>query len=673
MSQVVARPSTSKPRGICRYYTTQRGCFAGNQCKFLHGEPASASSSDALLLTPYDQSKRCRHYANGFCLRGDKCWFMHVLDKGKAVDRQQVEEEEDQACSICFEQPVTFGLLAGCSHIFCITCIKQWRDPNGKSGDVVDSGNTKKCPMCRTPSKFITPSSRFFKQGDAEKVKIIDAYKKSMGRVPCRYFTQSLRDDSQNPLCPFGKDCFYQHLKEDGTTFVFKDGVDVCMQQHHARRDTQNGTRFSFLPLGNNLQNLPINLIINETDLNSHHAPDGTQPSTQTRETAARRLREVSRSLHQLNNAIQEGASAESLTLAFEILRLGFQSSATEGSARQDSGRRWRRSGPIVSGRTTGQRGAESDSDDGEEDGTINEGNIMHRLELLADQMLYVLRETNSNPESRSVTPPPPLEPYNSVDTPDGAGGIDASPRRLNPNNPFILDVGGIDSEDAMPDLRSVSNSSESEMESDEDGEDSVPDEDDNGDESEEEYRNPADAPMQEFDLGFDGTERRRTGRGVEQLESAWPVIQALSNSNAQAQLLTADIIADIFHSNADDSEEDLPGLEHVDYAESEEEMEDMPALVPLDPLRSIEVPPPFVTDGRGGVVWNGAAEVVDSTDSPPPAQPNRNVEFTTDGRGRVVSVGVSNTDITNIAAEEQTDVNERPQSFLGRMFQSFF
>lgn len=51
---------------------------------------------------------------------------------------------------------------------------------------MVESGNTKKCPMCRTSSKFITPSSRFWKEGQEGKLKAIKAYKESMARVPCK-------------------------------------------------------------------------------------------------------------------------------------------------------------------------------------------------------------------------------------------------------------------------------------------------------------------------------------------------------------------------------------------------------------------------------------------------------------------------------------------------------
>jgi hypothetical protein len=52
-----SRPVTSKSRGICKYYTTDRGCFAGKTCKFLHGQVATH--------TPYDQAKTCRFYAAG--------------------------------------------------------------------------------------------------------------------------------------------------------------------------------------------------------------------------------------------------------------------------------------------------------------------------------------------------------------------------------------------------------------------------------------------------------------------------------------------------------------------------------------------------------------------------------------------------------------------------------
>jgi len=31
-------------------------------------------------------------------------------------------------------------------------------------------------------------------------------------------------------MCPFGKDCFYKHAKEDGTPYLFIEGVDESMR-----------------------------------------------------------------------------------------------------------------------------------------------------------------------------------------------------------------------------------------------------------------------------------------------------------------------------------------------------------------------------------------------------------------------------------------------------------
>ncbi|KIJ55257.1 hypothetical protein M422DRAFT_123155, partial [Sphaerobolus stellatus SS14] len=199
-------------RPVCKYFSTPRGCFAADKCHYLHGDPETQK------YAPYEENKICRFYVQGYCKRGFDCWFRHVEPSQVAGPN-----ESDLTCGICFEdRPALYGLLSDCSHGFCLDCIRQWRDPQGKGTDMTEAGVHKTCPMCRTKTKFIVPSSMFYKQGDPRKVLVIQKYKDSMARVPCRYFSRSSPTDR---FCPFGRDCFYQHRNPDGTPYVFQDGV----------------------------------------------------------------------------------------------------------------------------------------------------------------------------------------------------------------------------------------------------------------------------------------------------------------------------------------------------------------------------------------------------------------------------------------------------------------
>ncbi|KAI6112699.1 hypothetical protein F5141DRAFT_1109200 [Pisolithus sp. B1] len=224
------RPVTSKPRGVCRYYNTSRGCFAGDTCKFLHGPDEK--------YTPYDKAKVCRYYVKGHCTRGDRCWFRHELPSTPP------EHVDADTCSICMEKPTTYGLL-NCSHVFCLQCIRRWRDKDGKSSDAVSTGTIKCCPLCRGPSRFVTPSSLFFPSGHPEKEETIDKYRASMARIPCRYFEETSRRGK--PCCPFGNDCFYQHTKPDGSPHVFRHGATKYMGIFR-RLQERNGIRRSPSP-----------------------------------------------------------------------------------------------------------------------------------------------------------------------------------------------------------------------------------------------------------------------------------------------------------------------------------------------------------------------------------------------------------------------------------------
>ncbi|KAI0048117.1 hypothetical protein FA95DRAFT_1491458 [Auriscalpium vulgare] len=235
------RPSTSKPRGLCRYYNTPHGCFQRNNCKFLHGTEEK--------LTPYDKSKVCRFFAAGYCKRGEKCWFQHVLpDATTAPSPQSVPPPiapEDAMCGICYEVPVTYGLLSDCGHIFCVECLRSWRDKKNKSDDV--SFLNKKCPYCRTTSKLVIPSSHYYPHGHDGKAATLQKYKDSLSRVPCKYFTRS---KPNNRFCPFGRDCLYQHRNADGTEFVFSRGSKYNLRRSGLRNRVFPGGFMENFPWG---------------------------------------------------------------------------------------------------------------------------------------------------------------------------------------------------------------------------------------------------------------------------------------------------------------------------------------------------------------------------------------------------------------------------------------
>ncbi|CDO73293.1 hypothetical protein BN946_scf185008.g55 [Trametes cinnabarina] len=131
------------------------------------------------------------------------------------------------------------------------SCIKNWRGNEGKSDDIIQAGTTKTCPMCRTSSRFVTPSAYYYPEGHPRKSEVIEKYKASMARVKCKYFERS---KPSKRFCPFGKDCFYKHENADGTPFVFEHGASHYMNRGPSRRsrddidwETESDAGFEFM------------------------------------------------------------------------------------------------------------------------------------------------------------------------------------------------------------------------------------------------------------------------------------------------------------------------------------------------------------------------------------------------------------------------------------------
>lgn len=105
----------------------------------------------------------------------------------------------NKQCTICFDvvfekeiqsfwplsklpDDVKFGILPNCSHVFCLTCIRVWRQSTEFENNAV-----RGCPVCRISSDFVCPSTTWVETPDA-KTKMITDYKNALSHKDCKYF-----------------------------------------------------------------------------------------------------------------------------------------------------------------------------------------------------------------------------------------------------------------------------------------------------------------------------------------------------------------------------------------------------------------------------------------------------------------------------------------------------
>ncbi|XP_031620393.1 probable E3 ubiquitin-protein ligase makorin-1, partial [Contarinia nasturtii] len=112
-----------------------------------------------------------------------------------------------------------FGILPNCNHIFCLPCIRKWRQAKN-----FDSTITRACPECRVESHYVCPSMYWVDTKD-EKDKLLNEYKEALGRTDCKYFNRG------EGTCPFGNKCFYKHALQNGEL------IDVGVPQPRRRFD----------------------------------------------------------------------------------------------------------------------------------------------------------------------------------------------------------------------------------------------------------------------------------------------------------------------------------------------------------------------------------------------------------------------------------------------------
>ncbi|XP_043932348.1 probable E3 ubiquitin-protein ligase makorin-2 [Protopterus annectens] len=149
-------------------YAAAGHCHYGDTCLYLHGDVCDICQ--LMVLHPFVPEQRKMH--KKMCMEA----FEHDMERAFAIQYSQ-----DKVCSICMEiiyekastSEKRFGILSNCNHVFCLSCIRQWR--------------------CT-------------KQFENKIIKYVYVCKKA-----CKYFEQG------KGTCPFGGNCLYLHAYPDGT------------------------------------------------------------------------------------------------------------------------------------------------------------------------------------------------------------------------------------------------------------------------------------------------------------------------------------------------------------------------------------------------------------------------------------------------------------------------
>lgn len=115
--------------------------------------------------------------------------------------------KNDYVCEIC-RMPISkikttmkmyFGLLDGCSNVFCLACIRDYRR-NWQIGDgssillrncLLYSPPSAPCPVCKAPFQYIMASRRFIADPE-EKSKFQEAFIKNTNSIRCSYMRRGL-------------------------------------------------------------------------------------------------------------------------------------------------------------------------------------------------------------------------------------------------------------------------------------------------------------------------------------------------------------------------------------------------------------------------------------------------------------------------------------------------
>ncbi|KAM8708016.1 hypothetical protein ACLKA7_015050 [Drosophila subpalustris] len=199
---------------VCPY---ESPCPYGEYCPYrIHME--LCEMCDQYCLHPTDQAQRKKH--NRECLQQHE----QAMELSFAI-----AQSKDKTCGICFDtimekagREKRFGILPNCNHIFCLECIRTWRQAKQFEHKI-----TRACPECRVCSDFVCPSA-FWVETKEEKDKLLNDYRAALGAKDCKYFKKG------EGKCPFGNKCFYKHALPNGEI------VDVGLPKRARKLHSQN-------------------------------------------------------------------------------------------------------------------------------------------------------------------------------------------------------------------------------------------------------------------------------------------------------------------------------------------------------------------------------------------------------------------------------------------------
>jgi E3 ubiquitin-protein ligase makorin len=186
---------------LCGPFTATGACARGDACRRVHGAACERCGKHA--LHPLNPADAAAHDA--------EC-------AARAARIAELASSADVECGVCLEVVLSkprvgdrrFGLLTGCDHAFCLACIRSWRGhADGGGGGLDVDGAVRACPLCRSPSAFVTPSATWPATPEA-KAAVIEGYKTALSSIECRHWARG------RGVCPFGTSCHYRHVDADG-------------------------------------------------------------------------------------------------------------------------------------------------------------------------------------------------------------------------------------------------------------------------------------------------------------------------------------------------------------------------------------------------------------------------------------------------------------------------